>query len=435
VPPAAAYWRSLPTGTLPLVTESLWRHSDFMKLWAGQTVSELGSVVTRTAVPLVALLVLGAGPQEMALLIVAGSLAVLLVGFFAGAWVDRLRRRPLLISADVIRAVVLFSIPAAYVAGFLRMEQLYVVVFVEGCLGAFFRSAYPAYVPSLIGVDRMVEGNSKLATSSSLAEIGGPGLAGALVQVAGAPFAILLDAISYVVSAISIILIRRPEPPRPPRTAPTRIREDIMEGLRLVRRHSILLPLTLRSIIAHLAGAFYGVLYTLFLIEELHLSPFLLGIVISAGGLGSLIGSFFASPVIARLGFGRALIWSAVGAAALGILTPLAGGPVALATVMVFIPQLFGDGLQTIEGVAELSLIQGMIPDRLLGRVNATLEVFSHGIAYPLGALLAASLADSIGIRGGIAIGWAAMAASILLLVFSPLPRVRQASDVPAVEG
>ena len=119
----------------------------------------------------------------------------------------------------------------------------------------------------------------------------------------------------------------------------------------------------------------------------------------------------------------------------LGVLTPLAGGPVALATLMVFIPQLFGDGLQTIEGVAELSLIQGMIPDRLLGRVNATLEVFSHGIAYPIGALLAAAVAGSIGVRGGIAIGWAAMAASILLLVFSPLPGIRRASDVPAVEA
>src|SRR5256714_23442 len=184
---------------------SLWRHGDFMKLWTGQTVSELGSVVTRTAVPLVALLVLGAGPREMALLIVAASLAVLLVGLFAGAWVDRLRRRPLLIWADAIRAVLLGSIPAAYLSGVLGFAQLYVVVFLEGCLGAFFDAAYPAYVPSLVGVERVVEGNSKLATSSSLAEIGGPGLAGGLVQAIGAPLAILVDAISFVVSAFSLV--------------------------------------------------------------------------------------------------------------------------------------------------------------------------------------------------------------------------------------
>src|ERR1700675_1425760 len=156
-----------PAARPRMVTTSLWGHADFMKLWAGQTVSELGSVVTRTAVPLVALLVLGAGPFEMALIVVSASLAVLVVGLFAGAWVDRLRRRPILIWADAIRAVLLFSIPAAYLAGALRIEQLYLVVFLEGCFGALFDAAYPAYVPSLIGVDRVVEGNSKLGTSSS----------------------------------------------------------------------------------------------------------------------------------------------------------------------------------------------------------------------------------------------------------------------------
>jgi fucose permease len=156
--------------------------------------------------------------------------------------------------------------------------------------------------------------------------------------------------------------------------------------------------------------------------------------VVSAGGVGSLIGSFVASRAIARLGLGPALIWSATGASVIGVLTPLAGGPLLVATLMVFLPQLLGDGLQTIEGIAELSLIQGLVPDRMLGRVNATLEVFSHGIAYPLGALLAAALAGWIGVRGGIAFGWAGFAVSILILVWSPLPRVRQPSDVLAVE-
>ena len=414
---------------------SLWRHADFLKLWAGQTVSELGSVVTRTAVPLVALLVLGAGPLEIALFVVAGSLCVLLVGFFAGAWVDRLRRRPLLIWADAIRAVLLFSIPLAYATGALRMEQLYLVTFVEGCLGSLFDAAYPAYVPSLIGVDRVVEGNSKLATSSSIAEIGGPGLAGGLVQLVSAPFAILVDAVSFAVSAVSLLLIRAPEPARPTRTAAPQIRREIVEGLQLVRQHRVLFPIVLRSVVAHVAGAFYGVLYTIYLIDDLHLDPFLLGIVVSAGGVGSLVGSLFASRVIRRLGIGPAVIWTAVGASAVGILTPLAQGPLLLATVMVLIPQLVGDGLQTIEGVAELSLIQGLSPDRILGRVNATLEVFSHGIAYPIGALTAAGVAGVIGVRGGIALGWAGMAASILFLVFSPLPHIRQVSDEPAIQG
>ncbi len=412
-----------------MVTPSLWRHADFMKLWAGQTVSELGSVVTRTAVPLVALLVLGAGPLEMALLVVSGSLAVLLVGFVAGALVDRLLRRPLLIWADAIRAIVLLSIPAAYVAGVLRIEQLYLVVFLEGCLGALFDAGYPAYIPSLIGVDRVVEGNSKLATSASLAEIGGPGFAGALVQVIGAPLAILVDAVSFVVSAISLILIRSPEPARPSRAAPVPMRHEIVEGLQLVRHHPLLVPLALRSVFAHFAGAFYSVLYTIYLIRDLQLSPFLLGIVISAGGVGSLVGSLFASRAIARFGFGPTIIWTAIGASIVGVLVPLAGGPILIATLMVLIPQLVGDGLETIEDVAELSLIQGVVSDTILGRVNATLGVLSHGIAYPIGALLAAAVAGWIGVRGGMAIGWAGMAISIVFLIRSPLPRLRRLSD------
>jgi predicted MFS family arabinose efflux permease len=426
--------RCRAVSTQPAVAPSLWRHADFLRLWVGQTISELGSVVTRTAMPLVALLVLKSGPLELALLIIAESLAVLLVSLVAGAWVDRLRRKPLLIWADVLRAVLLLSVPVAFVFNALRIEQLYVVLFFVSAVGAVFSSAYPAYVPSLVGVDRVVDANAKLATSSSIAEIGGPGLAGLLVFLFRAPFAILVDAVSFVVSAISLVLIRTPEPARPPRDAESNVRTEIVEGLRAVREHRVLWPMALRSIIAHIAGSFYGVLYTIYLVQDLKLDTFLFGIVISAGGVGSIVGSLFASRVIRRFGLGPALIWTAVGASVIGVLTPLAQGPLPLVFAMLFIPQLLGDGLQTIEGVAETSLIQGLVPDRILGRVNATLETVSHGIAYPVGALAAAGLAGVIGTRGGIAIGWAGMAVSILILVLSPLPRVRQAKDYTSAE-
>ncbi len=410
-------------------TPSLWKHSDFLKLWVGQTISRFGSVVTRTALPLVALLVLNAGPLELAYVVISQSLAVLFVGLVAGAWVDRLRRRPILIATDVIRAVILLSIPIAQGLGVLRMEQLYVVAFLEGSLATLFSAAYPAYVPSLIGVDRVVEGNSKLAMSASIAEVGGPGFAGALVQIVSAPFALLVDAISYVVSAISLALIRAPEPPRPTRASTSRIFPEVIEGLAAVRQHPVVFPLALRSILAHVSGAFYGVLYPLYLLNELHLDPFLLGVVISAGGVGSLVGSVFASRVVNAIGLGPAILWMALGASAIGLLTPLAQGPVFLAALMVFLPQLIGDGLQTIEGVAEISLVQGLIPDRILGRANATLEVVSHGIGYPIGALIAAGIAETVGVRGAIFVGWAGMAASLLFIVFSPIPRVRRPSD------
>ena len=379
--------------------------------------------------PLVALLVLGAGPFELALLVILQSGGRLVVGLFAGAWVDRLRRRPVLIADDLARATLLLWIPVAHALGLLRIEQLYLLAFVEAALAAIFDAAYPAYVPTLIGRERLVEANSKLAASASIAEIGGPGFAGALVQIVGAPLAMLVDAVSFLVSALSLGLIRTPEPPRPPRAVTSRIVEEVAEGLRTVRRHAILRPIALQSVPDHFFGAFYAVLYSLFLLNELHLDPFLLGIVISAGGVGSLVGSIFASRVIARLGIGPAMIATFIAASAIGILTPLAQGPVALATLMVFLPQLIGDGLKTIDGVAEISLVQGVTADRVLGRVNATLDVVAHGLAYPIGALAAAVIAERIGVRGAIAIAWAGMSLSVLILVFSPIPRLRAAAD------
>jgi MFS family permease len=401
---------------------SLWRHADFARLWTGQTISELGSVVTRTALPLVALLVLGAGPREMAFLVVAASSAVLLVGLVAGAWVDRLPRRPVLIWADVIRAAVLFWIPAAYPLGLLRIEHLYVVAFIEAALGTLFDSAYRAYLPSLVGRDRLVEGNSKLAVSASIAEIGGPGIAGALVQIVGAPFAILVDAVSFVVSAISLTLIRAREIAHPARVRVAIMRE-IVEGLSVVRRHALLFPLAASSVTDHFFGSFYAVLYSLFLLNDLGLTPFLLGVVISAGGVGSLAGSVFAGRAIRRIGIGRAIVVMFIASSAIGILTPLATGPLFVATLMVFLPQLVGDGLRTIEGVARVTLRQSVVPDRLLGRVSATLDVLSHGVA-PLGALVAAVIAETFGVRTAIAIAWVGGASGVLFLLFSPLPRL-----------
>ncbi len=385
--------------------------------------SELGSVATRTALPLVALLVLGAGPKEMAFLVVAASGAVLIVGVLAGPWVDRLRRRPVMIGCDVARALLLFSIPAAYLAGTLTLGQLYVVAFLEASLGVVFDAAYPAYVPSLIGGERVLDANSKLATSSSIAEIGGPGIAGALVQIVTAPFAILIDAVSFGVSAISLVAIRARETPRPPRDARLTIFREMAEGWAVVRAHPLLFPMALNSIADHFFGSFYAVLYSLYLLQELHLSPFLLGIVISAGGVGSLVGSLFATRVVRRFGFGHTIIVLPMVASTIGLLTPLAAGPIAVATLMVFLPQLLGDGLQTVAGVARITLRQGVVADRVLGRVNATLEVLSHGIG-PFGALVAAVVADQIGLRGAIAVGWLGGALAVLFLVFSPLRRL-----------
>jgi MFS family permease len=409
---------------------SLWRDADFLKLWTGQTVSEFGSVVTRTALRLVALLTLGAGVVEMAFLVVAASTGVLLVGLVAGAWVDRLPRRPVLIWTDLIRAGLLFSIPAAAAAGALRIEQLYVVAFLEACLRTLFDSAYHSYLPSLVGVDRVLAANAKLSQSSSVAEVGGPGLAGALVQIASAPVAILVDAVSFVVSAVSLIAIRAREAPRPGELRQT-IGREIVEGLRVVRRHAFVFPIAASSVSEHFFGSFYAALYSLYLLEVLGLTPLLLGIVISAGGIGSLVGATFASRVVRRIGIGRSILVMMLANSAIGVLTPLAFGPVFIATLMVFLPQLIGDGMNTIQWIAQDTVVQTAVPDRVLGRVNATLDVLSHGAA-PFGALVAAVVAEIYGVRAAIGIAWLGGLASVLFIVFSPLPRLRSVEAIRA---
>jgi predicted MFS family arabinose efflux permease len=404
-----------------------------MKLWTGQTVSEVGSTVTRTALRLVALITLRAGIVEMAYLVVAASTGVLLVGLVAGAWVDRLPRRPVLIWTDVIRAALLFAIPIAAAAGTLRIEYLYVVAFLEACLGTLFDSAYHSYLPSLVGVDRLLEGNAKLSLSSSVAEVGGPGLAGALVQIVSAPFAILVDAISFAVSAASLIAIRARELPRP-RELRRSISREIAEGLQVVRRHALVLPVAASSVSEHFFGSFYAALYSLYLLQILGLTPLLLGIVISAGGIGSLVGAAFAGRVVRRIGIGRSILIMMLANSAIGVLTPLAFGPLVLATLMVFLPQLIGDGMNTIQWIAQDTVVQTAVPDRVLGRVNATLDVLSHGAA-PFGALVAAAIAEAYGVRTAIGIAWLGGLASVLFIVFSPLPRLRSVEELSATRG
>ena len=407
---------------------SLWHHPDFVKLWTGQTVSQLGSVVTRTALPLVALLVLGAGPIELAFLVVARSSAVLIVGLVAGAWVDRLRRRPVLVWTDVFRAALLLSVPIAYALGVLSMGLLYVVSFLVAALGTLFNSAYSAYLPTLVGADRVMEGNSKIATSEAIAEVGGPGFAGALVQIVSAPFAILIDAVSFVGSAISLALIGAPEPARPSRTERIGVVREIVEGVAAVRRHRLLLPLAASSVNDHFFGSFYAALYSLYLLNDLRLTPFLLGVVISAGGVGSLVGSLFATRLSRRLGVGPALVACAAASTVIGVLTPLAGGPLVVATLMVFLPQLIGDAFQTIEWISHDTVRQTVTPDRVLGRVTATIEVLSHGVG-PFGALVAAAIAEVFGVRTAITVAWAGGALSVLILLLSPLPKLVTLTD------
>src|SRR6266700_868280 len=344
---------------------------NFGLLWSGQTISEFGSRITREGLPLAANLVLRATPVQMGLLAAIGTLPVLLVSLFAGVWVDRLRRRPLLIVADLGRAILLLSIPLAAVFGLLRIEQLYLVAALVGILTIIFEVANQSFLPGLVPREQIVEANSKLSASSSLAEIGGPTLAGVLVQAITAPLAILFDALSFLVSALCAGFIR-----------------------------------------------------------ELAVTPALYGVLVTFGGIGAFVGAFSASRLVRRVGLGKTLIGAMLLSGAASLLTPLAGGPHLVIIAMLMASQLVGDFGREIYLINAVSLRQSIIPNHLLGRVNASAQFLTEGI-WPLGAILAGLLSEAIGMRYTLLLG-AGMGflLSSAWLLFSPLRRLHQPSPL-----
>lgn len=397
----------------------LWRHPDFMKLWTGQTISEIGSRLTRDGVPYAAVIVLNAPASQMGFLTAVGAASVLLFGLLAGVWVDRFRRRPIMIAADLARAVILASIPIAAFAHRLSMAQLYVVIALAGFCTVFFDVAYQSYLPSLVERENLLEGNSKLAMSASVAEIAGPSLTGLLVQLITAPIAILFDAISFLISAASVILIRKPEPPyQAPTTTPHPI-----AGLRFVFAHPLLRALACFSVTAFLSLGFIGPLYVLYAIRELHITPAELGIAIGMGGVGSLIGATFAPAIGRRFGLGHTFIGAALTMATSYALIPLAHGPRPMPLLFMMASQLFGDFALSIFMINALTLRQSAAPEKMLGRVNAAMQLMTRGV-FPLSALAGGILATTIGIRPTLTIAVTGVFAATLWLIASPLRKL-----------
>lgn len=404
----------------------LWRNGDFLKLWTGQTISLLGTQVSGVALPLTAILVLGAGPVEVGILGAARWLPYLLVGLVAGAWIDRVPRRPVLIGADVARAALLGSIPLAAPAGGLRIEQLYGVVFAVGVLSIFFDAAYQAHLPSLVRREELIEGNSKLETSRALAQISGSGGAGVLVQWLTAPLAIALDAGSYLASALAIRLIRAPEPPLPPPATPHHLGREIAEGLRWVYGHPWLRAISTTTIVRFLFSSMGNAILVLYMTQDLHFDPVTVGLVYAVGGPGALAGSFVTERITRRLGVGPTMIAMRALFAGSTLLFPLAALVPPLAAPLLGLAQ-FIIGLDiAVEGINDLSLRQSITPARLQGRMNATMRSLNWG-TVAIGSLLGGALGAAWGLQPTLVFSSLGLGLSALLLGLSPLRSVRAA--------
>lgn len=413
--------RSRPAATAG--PSGLWRNPDFVRLWTSHAVSRLGSQVTLLALPLAAI-ALGAGPREMGWLAAAQSLPVLLLGLVAGTWVDRLPRRPLLMTTDLGRAAVLALIPAAALLGQLRLELVYGVAFLAGALAIVAEIAHAAYLPAVVGREQLVDGNSKLAVAGQAASVAGPSLGGVLVQVVTAPLAIVADVMSFVASALLLAMIRRPEPAPAAPTPPHALWREIGEGLRFLWAHPILRTLTGAFGLYFLFDALFWGLYPLYVTQELGVGAPMLGIIFAVGSIGGILGALFVEPVTRRLGLGPTLAGALLVGALGELCIPLAGGTVLLATAVLALGEVLVRSSDWVFEVNFAALRQGLTPDRLRGRVHATVRVFTAGLV-PLGAFAGGLLGEAIGLRPTVLLGAAGVLLAFLWVVLSPVRSLR----------
>lgn len=401
----------------------LWRHPDFLKLWAGQTISVVGSQVTVLALPTIAILQLHASAAQVGLLASLQRLAFPVLALFAGVWIDRLRRRPLLIAADGLRATALLSVPVVAAVGALSLLQLYAVAAILGIGTVIFDIAYLAYVPTLVGRTELVEANTKLEVSFSGSSLTGPALAGGLIQLVGAAQALLADALSFLVSVATIAWIRPPEPsPRLQGQSRRSVMAEIRDGIQLVFGNPILrsmaLMLTVGAIGFHLVDP---ALY-LFAYRAVHLTPGVLGLIFAAGGVGAILGTLLVGAVVRLLGLGATLVVTnlAIGVAFVGWSLALIGPPIPILAASEFLIGI----TDSIYNISQVSLRQSVTPDQLQGRMTATLRTMFWG-AWPLANLAGGVLAGAVGATLTIVIGALIGMASALVVVWGPLGRLR----------
>jgi MFS family permease len=412
---------------------SIWRNGAFVRVFSASSISYVGSFVTRTALPLAAIYGLHAGALELAAIRSFEFVGWLLVGLVAGAWVDRLRRRPVMIWTDLGRAVILGSIPIAALANTLTLAHLVVAAFLAACLSVFFDAASGAYLPSIVSKRRLIAANSAMSASSSVAEFTGFGISGVLVQVLTAPIAIAIDAISFVVSALILGTIRRPEPARPPAHEREPVLREIREGIDVVARSPILRALAIAHAADHLLWGVFGATYLLFAIDELALPPAAIGVITAIGGLGSFAGAAVASRVVERFGAGRAMVLGLTGTVIGSSLIPLApAGAALLGAAFLIGQQLVGDSSGTVYEVVEDSVTQTIVHDRVLGRVRATVS-FITTITALIGSILGGVVAEAFGLRVAFVLGIAGAVLAVLAVRLSPAGRLRRIEDAPPI--
>lgn len=412
------------------VTPSLWRNSDFRSLWVGQTASQLGEHTSLVILPLIAVLTLNVGADQLGVLRAVGQTPPLLLALFVGVWVDKWRTRTVMVLADLGRALVLGGAAVAALMSGLGLPALLAIAFAIGAMSLFFDVAYQASLVRLVERDQLLQGNSAIEGSRSAAQIGGPALGGTMTSLLSAPIAAAASALFFAVSFASIARIRHREsiPEHP--GGSQRIWRQIHEGLRFVASDTSLRTVCLASAAFQFSLAAMMTAYLLFLPRQLHLSGTAIGLALAATGPGALVGSLLAARLPSRLGYGTVLVTAAVIGDGVMLCVPaLHGTSVATIPALIAINLVFGTFGQLVN-VTIMAIRQAVTPNTMQGRVTATITFAGMGLT-PLGSLLGGLLAEHWGIRTALSVTAAGMMLSPMLMALSPLARLGQALPSP----
>jgi MFS family permease len=416
------------TGRLPPVSQPssiLVRNPDFVRLWTADTISQFGTQVSLIAIPLIGAVVLKVPADQFALLGFFEFLPFILISLPAGVWVDRLRRRPILISGDLIRAASLLTIPIAYQLNALSIWQLYLVGFVNGMATVFFDVAYQSYLPSLVERDQIVEGNSKLEISRSAAQIAGPGIGGVLVAAVTAPIAVIADAVSFVVSAIAVFFIRRAEPPvvpHPEGERPSMVGEA-RAGLRYVLSNRYLRMIAGATGTSNLFGNILYSILILYMVNVLLMAPEQIGLVFSIGSIGPLVGAFAANRIARVIGVGPTIVASIFLSGPSTLLVALAPPSQAAIPFLIASGVVGGFG-SMVYNINQVSFRQAITPPRMQGRMNATMRFIVWG-TIPIGQILGGQIAARTSLSTAIWVGAIGSFLAFLFVLFSPVRSLR----------
>jgi hypothetical protein len=402
----------------------LWRHGDFLKLWAAQGVSAFGARISREGLPLAAILTIHADPAQLGVMVALTRGPSVIVGLLAGGFVDRSKQRSILVGADLFRAALLLTVPVAALFHHLLLVQLYAVAALVGGTSVLFDIADQAFLPNLVDRKLLLDANGKLALTDSVAELGGPALAGLLIRLFHAPTALAVNAVTYLVSALFLGTIRKVETAQAPDpdASPTHL-GDLAQGLSAIMTEPVVRAIFFITLCQALFGGVFSALYLIFAVRALHLPPDLLGLTIAVGGVGSLLGAGAGPWLIRRFGIGPPALAAAMIGSASAVFIPLAHGSVAQGTAYLMASQLLGDSFATVGLIAMTSLRQSRLPPAMMGRAGAVLMASSGALAV-IGALIGGFAGSGVGMRPALYVAVAGLVAAPLLGWLSPIRRV-----------